>query len=194
MAEGAGDPGPHPGRVGQSRAFTSLRPEHTVPRTPQAPGPRGLAPFTSPESDTMTQAKDGDTVRITYTGTLTDGTVFDSSDGRDPLEFTIGSGQIIAGLDKAMPGMEVGERKRVEIGVMEAYGPRHADRVVEVPLDELPADIPREVGTMLAMQGEDGQQLPVRVAAVSETKITLDANHALAGQDLVFDIELVSIG
>lgn len=141
----------------------------------------------------MTQAKDGDTVRITYTGTLTNGTVFDSSDGREPLEFIIGSGQIIPGLDKAMPGMAIGEAKRVEIGVMQAYGPRHADRVLEVPLEELPADIPREVGITLAMQGEDGQQVPVRVTAVSETTMTLDANHPLAGEDLVFDIELVSI-
>ncbi|MEZ5720374.1 MAG: peptidylprolyl isomerase [Paracoccaceae bacterium] len=142
----------------------------------------------------MTQAKDGDTVRITYTGTLTDGTVFDSSEGRGPLEFTIGSGQIIPGLDKAMPGMAVGEKKRVEIGVMQAYGPIHADRVLDVPLEELPADIPREVGITLAMQGEDGQQMPVRVTAVTETHMRLDANHALAGKDLVFDIELVSIG
>jgi len=142
----------------------------------------------------MTQAKEGDTVRISYTGTLNDGTVFDSSEGRDPLEFTIGSGQIIPGLDTAMPGMAVGEKKRVEIGVMQAYGPAHADRVIEVPLDQLPADIPREVGITLAMQGEDGQQMPVRVTAVSDTKITLDANHPLAGQDLVFDIELVAIG
>jgi peptidylprolyl isomerase len=142
----------------------------------------------------MTQAKDGDTVRIAYTGTLNDGTVFDSSEGRDPLEFTIGSGQIIPGLDKAMPGMTVGEKKRVEVGVMEAYGPSQADRVLEVPLEELPADIPREVGITLAMQGPDGQQMPVRVTAVSDTKMTLDANHPLAGEDLVFDIELVSIG
>ena len=142
----------------------------------------------------MTQAKEGDTVHISYTGTLTDGSVFDSSEGRDPLAFTIGSGQIIPGLDKAMPGMIVGEKKRVEIGVMEAYGPANGEQVLEVPLDQLPADIPREVGITLAMQGPDGQQVPVRVTAISETKITLDANHPLAGQDLVFDIELVSIG
>lgn len=142
----------------------------------------------------MTTAKEGDTVRISYTGTLNDGSVFDTSEGRDPLEFTIGSGQIIPGLDKAMPGMAVGEKKRVEIDVAEAYGPAHADRVLEVPLEELPADIPREVGITLAMQAPDGNQVPVRVTAVSDTKITLDANHPLAGQDLVFDIELVSIG
>jgi len=142
----------------------------------------------------MTQAKDGDTVRISYTGTLNDGTVFDTSEGREPLEFTIGSGQIIPGLDQAMPGMAVGDKKRVEIGVDEAYGPSDSDRVLEVPLEELPADIPREVGITLAMQGPDGQQVPVRVIAVSDTAMTLDANHPLAGQDLVFDIELVSIG
>ncbi len=141
----------------------------------------------------MTQAKEGDTVRIHYTGTLADGEVFDSSEGRDPLEFTVGSGQIIPGLDVAMPGMAVGEQKRVEIGVMEAYGPAHADRVLEVPLEELPADIPREVGITLAMQGPGGEEVPVRVTAVTDSKMTLDANHPLAGQDLVFDIELVSI-
>lgn len=142
----------------------------------------------------MTQVKEGDTVRIHYTGTLTDGTVFDSSDGRDPLEFTVGSGQIIPGLDKAMPGMEVGERKHVEISVMQGYGPRHADRELEVPLEQLPEDIPREAGITLAMRGEDGQEMPVRVVEVTETHMKLDANHALAGKDLVFDIELVSIG
>ncbi|OIP85047.1 MAG: peptidylprolyl isomerase [Rhodobacterales bacterium CG2_30_65_12] len=142
----------------------------------------------------MTQVKEGDTVRIHYSGTLTDGTEFDSSSGRDPLEFTVGSGQIIPGLDAAMPGMKVGEKKRVEINVMQAYGPRHADREIEVPLEQLPADIPREVGVTLAMRGEDGQEMPVRVVEVSETHMKLDANHALAGEDLVFDIELVAIG
>ena len=141
----------------------------------------------------MTQAKDGDTVRIHYKGTLTDGSVFDSSEGRDPLEFTIGSGQIIPGLDKALPGMAVGDTKRVEVTMMEGYGPRHEDRVIEVPLEQLPPDIPREAGIMLAMRGEDGQEMPVRVTAVSDTTMTLDANHQLAGEDLVFDIELVAI-
>ena len=142
----------------------------------------------------MTQVKEGDTVRITYTGTLTDGTVFDSSDGREPLAFTVGSGQIIKGLDEAMPGMAVGDTKRVEISIMKGYGPRHLDKVIEVPLAELPEDIPHEVGITLGMRGEDGQEMPVRVTAVSDTHMTLDANHALAGQPLVFDIELVAIG
>lgn len=142
----------------------------------------------------MSQVKEGDTVRIHYTGTLTDGTVFDSSDGRDPLEFIVGSGQIIPGLDKAMHGMEVGDRKRVEISIMQGYGPRHADREIEVPLAQLPPDLPREVGVTLAMRGEDGQEMPVRVVEVTETHMKLDANHALAGKELVFDIELVAIG
>lgn len=142
----------------------------------------------------MTQVKEGDTVRIHYIGTLTDGTKFDSSEGRDPLEFTVGSGQIIPGLDKAIPGMEVGDKKRVEIGMMQAYGPRHVDRQIDVPLEQLPPDIPREAGITLAMRGEDGQEMPVRVVEVTETHMKLDANHQLAGEDLVFDIELVSIG
>jgi FKBP-type peptidyl-prolyl cis-trans isomerase 2 len=141
----------------------------------------------------MSQVKQGDTVRIHYTGTLTDGTVFDSSTDREPLEFTVGSGQIIPGLDEAMPGMAVGDQKRVEIGMNQAYGPRHDDRVIEVPLEQLPPDIPREAGITLAMRGEDGQEMPVRVTAVSDTTMTLDANHQLAGEDLVFEVELVAI-
>ncbi|SMH51894.1 peptidylprolyl isomerase [Maritimibacter sp. HL-12] len=141
----------------------------------------------------MSQVKPGDTVRIHYTGTLTDGTVFDSSSGREPLEFTVGSGQIIPGLDEAMPGMAVGDQKRVEIDMMQAYGPHHEDRVLEVPLEQLPPDIPREAGITLAMRGEDGQEMPVRVTDVSDTTMTLDANHQLAGEDLVFEVELVAI-
>ncbi|MEJ1993434.1 MAG: peptidylprolyl isomerase [Maritimibacter sp.] len=142
----------------------------------------------------MSQIKEGDKVRIHYKGTLTDGTVFDSSEGRDPLEFTVGSGEIIPGLDKALPGMAVGDEKRVEVSVMEGYGPRHEDRMIEVPLSELPEDIPREVGLMLAMRSPEGQDMPVKVTAVSDTTMTLDANHQLAGEELIFEIEIVSIG
>lgn len=142
----------------------------------------------------MTQVKEGDKIAIHYTGTLTNGEVFDSSEGREPLEFTVGSGQIIPGLDVAMPGMAVGDKKRVEIGMMQAYGPKHADRSIEVPIEQLPPEIPREVGITLGMRGEDGQEMPVTVTAISETHITLDANHRLAGEDLIFDVELVSIG
>lgn len=163
--------------------------------TLQAPARRVALPNSLPtERLLMSQIKEGDKVRIHYKGTLTDGTVFDSSEGRDPLEFTVGSGEIIPGLDKALPGMGVGDQKRVEVAVEEGYGPRHDDRMIEVPLDELPPDIPREVGIMLAMRSPEGQEMPVRVVEVTETAMKLDANHQLAGEDLVFEIEIVSIG
>ncbi|WP_319545230.1 peptidylprolyl isomerase [Ruegeria conchae] len=141
----------------------------------------------------MTAIKDGDTVRIHYTGTLLDGKVFDSSEGRDPLEFAVGSGQIIKGLDVALPGMEVGEKKRVEIACTDAYGPINPGMRQQIPREGIPDDIPLEPGTQLQMQTPDGQALPVTVVEVDEATVTLDANHPLAGQDLVFDIEVVSI-
>ncbi len=141
----------------------------------------------------MTAIKQGDTVRIHYTGTLLDGKVFDSSEGRDPLEFAVGSGQIIPGLDAALPGMEIGEKKRVEIDCVEAYGPINPGMRQQIPREGIPDDIPLEPGTQLQMQTPDGQALPVTVVEVDEATVTLDANHPLAGQDLVFDIEIVSI-
>ncbi|WP_121630244.1 FKBP-type peptidyl-prolyl cis-trans isomerase [Tropicibacter alexandrii] len=141
----------------------------------------------------MTQVKSGDTVRIHYTGTLTDGTTFDSSDGRDPLEFTIGSGQIIPGLEKAIPGMEVGEKKRVEIPADEAYGQPNPQAIQSVPRTEIPDNIPLDLGTQLQVQTPTGQVMPVTVVEVTEEQVTLDANHPLAGKDLVFDFELVAI-
>ena len=141
----------------------------------------------------MTAIKDGDTVRIHYTGTLLDGKVFDSSEGLDPLEFAVGSGQIIKGLDAALPGMEIGEKKRVEIDCVEAYGPINPGMRQQIPREGIPDDIPLEPGTQLQMQTPDGQALPVTVVEVDEATVTLDANHPLAGQDLVFDIEIVSI-
>ena len=141
----------------------------------------------------MTQVKSGDTVRIHYTGTLNDGTTFDSSAGRDPLEFVVGSGQIIPGLDKAMPGMEVGEKKTVAIEPEEAYGPVHAEAKQNVPRGEIPDHIPLDLGTQLQVQTPNGQTMQVTVAEVTENEVTLDANHPLAGKDLTFDIELVEI-
>ncbi|KIC41183.1 peptidylprolyl isomerase [Ruegeria sp. ANG-R] len=141
----------------------------------------------------MTAIKQGDTVRIHYTGTLLDGKVFDSSDGRDPLEFAVGSGQIIKGLDAALPGMEVGEKKRVEIDCVDAYGPINPGMRQQIPREGIPDDIPLEPGTQLQMQTPDGQALPVTVVEADEATVTLDANHPLAGQDLIFDIEIVSI-
>ncbi|MDC0658535.1 peptidylprolyl isomerase [Leisingera sp. SS27] len=141
----------------------------------------------------MTGVKNGDTVCIHYTGKLTDGTVFDSSEGRDPLEFTVGTGQVIAGMDTGLEGMGVGEKKTLEIPCTEAYGPINPAARQEIPREGIPADIPLDLGTQLQMQSPDGQVLPVTVVEVSDETVTLDANHFLAGKDLVFDIELVSV-
>lgn len=141
----------------------------------------------------MTQVKPGDTVHIHYTGTLRDGTTFDSSQGRDPLSFEVGSGQIIPGLDTAIPGMTVGEKKTVDIASVDAYGPINPGMRQAVPREGIPDDIPLETGTRLQMQTPEGQMLPVTVVEVGETEVVLDANHPLAGQDLIFAIELVSI-
>ena len=142
----------------------------------------------------MSEVKAGDTVAIHYTGTLTDGTTFDSSDGRDPLEFEVGSGQIIPGLDKAIPGMAVGDKKVVEIPCDEAYGAINPENRQSVPREQIPDDIPLELGLTLQMQSPDGQNvIPVTVVEISDTEVTMDANHALAGKDLNFAIEVVSV-
>jgi len=141
----------------------------------------------------MAEVKAGDTVHLHYTGTLLDGTTFDSSEGRDPLSFVVGSGQIIPGLDVAIPGMTVGEKKVVKIGADDAYGQVNPDMRQSVPREGIPADIPLEIGTQLQMQTPDGQALPVTVVEADEATVTLDANHPLAGKDLQFDIELVKI-
>lgn len=142
----------------------------------------------------MTEVTQGATVRIHYTGTLEDGSTFDSSEGRDPLEFTVGSGMIIPGLDKALPGMTVGEKKKVTIAPEEAYGPSQPEAILEVPRAEIPAEIPLEVGMQLQMGGPQGQPIPVTVTDLTDEIATLDANHALAGKTLIFDFEIVSIG
>ncbi|MWB79623.1 peptidylprolyl isomerase [Pseudooceanicola sp. 216_PA32_1] len=141
----------------------------------------------------MTQVKPGDTVRIHYTGTLSDGTTFDSSEGRDPLEFTVGSGQIIPGLDKALPGMAVGENKTVEIPCGEAYGEHQPEAVQSVDRAQIPENIEVKPGLQLQVQTPQGQTVPVVVTEVSESEVVLDANHPLAGRDLTFAIELVEI-
>lgn len=142
----------------------------------------------------MTQVKPGDKVRIHYTGTLSDGTTFDSSEGRDPLEFTVGSGEIIPGLDSALPGMAAGESKTVEIPCAEAYGEHNPEARQAIPRAQVPDNIPLEVGTRLQLQTPEGQVMPVTVAEVTDEAVVLDANHPLAGKDLTFAIELVSIG
>lgn len=141
----------------------------------------------------MSQAKDGDTVRIHYSGKLDDGTPFDSSEGRDPLEFSLGGGQVIAGFDRAVSGMSVGESKSVAIAPDDAYGARHEQLVQEVQKTDLPSDMETFVGMQLQGQSPDGHVTHFVVTAVSELSITVDANHPLAGQTLNFDIELVEI-
>jgi len=141
----------------------------------------------------MTQAKTGDTVRIHYTGTLDDGTQFDSSDGRDPLEFALGGGQVIPGFDTAVDGMAVGENKSVTIQPAEAYGERHDQLLQQVPRSSLPEDMEPAVGMQLQSQGPDGQVMNLVVTEVEDDSITVDANHPLAGQALTFAIELVEI-
>jgi peptidylprolyl isomerase len=141
----------------------------------------------------MGQAKSGDTVKIHYTGTLDDGTEFDSSVGREPLEFSLGSGQVIAGFDNAVDGMTVGDSKTVTIPPDEAYGERHEQLVQEVLKTSLPDDTKPEVGMQLQSQSPDGQVMNLVIAEVAEESITVDANHALAGKALTFAIELVEI-
>jgi peptidylprolyl isomerase len=141
----------------------------------------------------MPDARSGDTVRIHYTGTLSDGSTFDSSQGRAPLEFTVGSGEIIPGLDRAIEGMTVGETKTVTVPAAEAYGDHDPDGVQSIPRDQVPDHIPLDPGTQLELQTMDGRTLPVTVTEVTADAITLDANHPLAGKDLTFKVELVEI-
>lgn len=141
----------------------------------------------------MAQAKSGDKVKVHYTGKLDDGTVFDSSAGRDPLEFTLGAGQVIHGFDKGVTGMDVGESKSVNIPSDEAYGPRHEGMMIDVPRSEFPPEINPAVGDHLQMRQQSGQLVNVVVSNVSDETVTLDANHPLAGKDLTFDIELVDV-
>ncbi|MFU8818365.1 MAG: FKBP-type peptidyl-prolyl cis-trans isomerase [Desulfurivibrio sp.] len=141
----------------------------------------------------MTQAKTGDKVQIHYTGKLTDGTVFDSSQGREPLAFTLGGGEVIPGFDSAVAGMKVGEAKNVTIPVDQAYGPRLDQLIIDIPRSQVPPDLDPEVDQNLQMSGPNGELVVVRVVEVAADTIKLDANPPLAGQDLNFDIELVSI-
>ncbi|MCH8496550.1 MAG: peptidylprolyl isomerase [Balneolales bacterium] len=142
----------------------------------------------------MSTVKNTDTVRVHYTGTTDDGVTFDSSRERDePLEFTMGQGQLIPGFEKAVEGMSVGDTAKVNIPAEEAYGPVREDMVVEVERARFPEDITPEIGQQLQIQQPNGQPMPVVVKAVNDTQVTLDANHPLAGQALTFDIELVEI-
>lgn len=141
----------------------------------------------------MTKAAQGNTVKIHYKGTLTDGTVFDSSEGREPLEFKIGSGQVIPGFEEAVHGMEPGEKKQVNIPSDKAYGPRNEQLVITIPKNQVPEDLKPEVNQRLQMGGPGGQVVYVTVTGITDQEITVDANPPLAGEDLIFDIELVEI-
>lgn len=143
----------------------------------------------------MSKVKEGDTVKVHYTGKLNDGSVFDTSRERnEPLEFTLGQGQLIPGFEKAVEGMNVGDSTTVEIPTDEAYGERRDDLELEISRDELPDNIEPEVGMQLQMQQQqNGQAIPVQITEVTDDKVKLDANHPLAGKDLTFDIELVEI-
>ena len=141
----------------------------------------------------MTQAKNGDTVKIHYTGKLQDGTVFDSSSDREPLKFSIGSGQVIPGFEEAVTGMTVGEKKTALIPCDKAYGERNPSMVMIVDRKHVPADIDPEVGLRLQVGSPSGELINVTVIEVNDKNITLDANPPLAGEDLTFELELVEI-
>lgn len=141
----------------------------------------------------MAEAKSGDTVRVHYTGTLEDGSRFDSSVGGDPLEVTLGQGRVIPGFESALIGMAAGDSKTVTIPSGEAYGPYDDRRVQEVERARIPDEIPLEVGRQLQAVGGDGQAIAMTVIALTEDSVTMDLNHPLAGEDLTFELELVEI-
>lgn len=142
----------------------------------------------------MQQVKEGDKVKIHYTGSLDDGTVFDTSEGHEPFEFTVGSGQVIVGFDEAVTGMEVGEKKTVLIPFQKGYGEYNGDLVMTVPVEHVPADLEIEVGMRLEVGGTQGERMLVKVVEKNDDHVVLDANPPLAGKDLNFALELVSIG
>ena len=140
----------------------------------------------------MTTAQTGSKVRIHYTGTLDDGTVFDSSDGREPLEFVLGEGQVIPGFEQGVMGMVVGDSRTLNIPVDQAYGPRHDEAVFEIPRSDLPPNVPLEGGMQLQGQNQ-GRPVNVTVVGFDDRTVKMDANHPLAGKDLTFQIELVGL-
>ena len=140
------------------------------------------------------QAKNGDAVKVHYTGRLDEGMIFDSSKGGEPLEFTIGTGGVIPGFEEAVIGMKVGDSKTQHIPFDRAYGPRHEEMLLVVDRTEMPANVPLEIGSHLRVQHPEGHEFDVLIREINDALVTLDANHPLAGHDLIFDIELVQIG
>lgn len=141
----------------------------------------------------MSQAKHGDTVKVHYTGKLEDETIFDSSHGREPLEFKIGGNQVIQGFEKAVLGMKIDDSKIFTIPFDEAYGPYRKEMVLDIPRDQFPPNIQPEIGQQLSLRQDDGQVIMVTVSHISELGVSLDANHPLAGKNLIFDVQLVEI-
>jgi peptidylprolyl isomerase len=141
----------------------------------------------------MSQVKEGDNISLHYTGTLDDGTVFDSSDGREPLNFTVGSGEVIQGFDEGVRGMEVDETRDIIIPPAQAYGEYYEELVRIVPRQAFPEGMTPAIGMTLELELPSGQSLPVRIIDVEDDEITLDANHLLAGETLNFKIHIVSI-
>lgn len=141
----------------------------------------------------MQQVKNGDKVKVHYHGRLTNGETFDKSEGRAPLEFEVGSGMVIKGFDDGVTGMAVGEKKTINIPFLEAYGAKNPDMIIDMPKDRFPQDMELELGLPLAMSDGQGQQFQVVITEIKESSVVLDANHPLAGQDLIFDLELVEI-
>ena len=141
----------------------------------------------------MPQAKDGDLVTVHYTGKLNDGSVFDSSEGGEPLKFVLGKGQVIPSFEQAIGGMDAGQRKTVTIPAAEAYGPHHPEMVLNVPRKNFPIGQAPQIGQRLQLQSRDGQVIAVTATAANAEMVTLDANHPLAGKDLTFDLTLAGI-
>jgi peptidylprolyl isomerase len=141
----------------------------------------------------MAEAKQGDKVKVHYKGSLADGTVFDSSEGRDPLEFVVGQHQVIPGFEDAVEGMNVGDSTETTIPADQAYGQRREDLVLTVPKAQMPEGLEPQVGMQLQLRQPDGRPAIARITEVTEDAVTLDVNHPLAGQDLTFSIDLVEI-
>jgi len=141
----------------------------------------------------MNQVKENNTIKVNYTGKLPDGQIFDSSEGKEPLEFTLGEGQLIPGFEKGVIDMKINEKKTITVAKEEAYGEIHKHLIQEVKRTELPKDLEPEVGMGLVSKTPDGQEMNLRVVEVKEESIVIDGNHPLAGHDLIFDLEVVEI-
>ena len=141
----------------------------------------------------MQQVKHGDKIKVHYHGKLTSGETFDSSAGREPLEFEVGSGMVIKGFDDGVTGMKVGDKKTINISAEDAYGPLNPDMMMDFPKERFPADMQMEIGMQLMMSDPSGQQFQVTINEIKEDFIILNGNHPLAGEELIFDLELVEI-